>query len=111
MLGTGPAPGEDVQVKVVVRNTGSRAGREVVQAYVAGPVTGAGRPVRVLGAFGAVTAAPGERAEVVLTVPARVFAVYDQAAGGWTWPRGTYAIGVGRSSRDLRLEAAVRPGG
>jgi beta-glucosidase len=111
VLGTRPAPGEDVQVKVVVRNTGSRAGREVVQAYVAGPVTGAGRPVRVLGAFGAVTAGPGERAEVVLTVPARIFAVYDQVAGGWTWPKGAHTIGVGRSSRDLRLEAAVRPGG
>ena len=57
----------------------------------------------MLGAFAAVSAAPGARAEVVLTVPARAFAVWDPAAGGWAWPEGTFAIEVGRSSRDLRL--------
>jgi beta-glucosidase len=61
----------------------------------------------VLGAFAVLSAGPGERAEVVLTVPARVLAVWDQPAGGWTWPQGTFTIEVGRSSRDLRLEAAV----
>jgi beta-glucosidase len=108
--GPQPAPGEDVNIRVAVRNTGSRPGREIVQAYVAGPAAGAGRPVRVLGAFGTVAAAPGERADVVLTVPARVLAVWDQAAGGWAWPPGTFTIGVGRSSRDLRLEVAVTCG-
>jgi len=105
-----PAPGEDVRVRVVVRNTGPRPGREIVQAYVAGPMAGAGRPVRVLGAFGTVSAAPGERADVVLTVPARVMAVWDQAAGGWAWPRGTFMIDVGRSSRDLRLGVTLTVG-
>ncbi len=53
------AAGADLSIEVTVRNTGPRAGREVVQAYVAGPAPGPGRPVRVLGAFGTVTAAPG----------------------------------------------------
>jgi beta-glucosidase len=101
--GTGPAPGGDVRIRVAVRNTGPRPGREIVQAYVASPVAGAARPARVLGAFAAVSAAPGERAEVVLTVPARAFAVWDPAAGGWAWPEGTFTIEVGRSSRDVRL--------
>jgi beta-glucosidase len=105
--GPGPAPGEDARVRVAVRNTGSRPGREIVQAYVASPVARAGRPARVLGAFAAVSAAPGERAEVVLTVPARAFAVWDPAAGGWAWPPGTFTVEVGRSSRDLRLEMPV----
>ena len=108
--GPAPAPGEDVRIRVVVRNIGPRPGREIVQAYVAGPMAGAGRPVRVLGAFGTVSAAPGERADVVLTVPARVMAVWDQAAGGWAWPRGTFMIDVGRSSRDLRLGVTVTVG-
>jgi beta-glucosidase len=105
-----PGPGEDVRIRVVVRNTGSRPGREIVQAYVASPGAGAGRPVRVLGAFGTAAAAPGERADVVLTVPARVLAVWDQAAGGWAWPRGTFTIEMGRSSRDLRLGVAITCG-
>ena len=65
----------------------------------------------MLGAFGTAAAAPGERADVVLTVPARVLAVWDQAAGGWAWPRGTFTIEVGRSSRDLRLGIDVGLGG
>jgi beta-glucosidase len=105
--GPGPAPGEDVRVRVAVRNTGSRPGREIVQAYVASPVAGTGRPARALGAFAAVSAAPGERAEVVLTVPARAFAVWDPAAGGWAWPPGTFTVEIGRSSRDLRLGVPV----
>ena len=108
--GPAPAPGEDVRIRVVVRNIGPRPGREIVQAYVAGPMAGAGRPVRVLGAFGTAAAAPGERADVVLTVPARAMAVWDQAAGGWAWPRGTFMIEVGRSSRDLRLGVTVTVG-
>jgi beta-glucosidase len=109
--GPGPEPGEDVRVRVAVRNTGSRPGREVVQVYVAGPAADDGRPVRVLGTFAVVTAAPGERAEVTLTVPARVLAVWDQAADGWAWPQGTFTIDVGRSSRDLRLRVAASLGG
>jgi len=70
-------------------------------------VAGAGRPARALGAFAAVGAAPGERAEVVLTVPARAFAVWDPATGGWAWPPGTFTVEVGRSSRDLRLGVPV----
>ena len=50
------------------------------------------------------------RADVVLTVPARVMAVWDQAAGGWAWPRGTFMIDVGRSSRDLRLGVTLTVG-
>jgi beta-glucosidase len=105
--GPGPAPGEDVHVRVAVRNTGSRPGREIVQAYVAGPVAVTGRPAQALGAFAAVSAAPGERAEVVLTVPARAFAVWDPAAGGWARPPGTFTVEIGRSSRDLRLRVPV----
>jgi len=77
---------------------------------VAGPWQGAGRPVRVLGAFGCAAAAAGEAARVVLQVPARVFAAYDPDAGGWIWPRGDFTIEVGRSSRDLRLSATVMLG-
>ncbi len=100
------AAGDDLTIGVTVRNTGARPGREVVQAYVAGPAAG-GRPVRVLGAFGPAAAAPGETAHVTLTVPARVFARYDEQAAQWVWPRGEFTIAVGRSSRDLRLHTVV----
>jgi len=55
-------------------------------------------------------AAPGEVAEVTLRVPARVFAVFDEQAGRWSWLPGEFTVQVGRSSRDLRLSLAVRSG-
>jgi len=103
-------PGTDVRLQVTVRNTGPRPGREVVQVYVAGPATGEGRPVRVLGAFGIAAAGPGEAVRLTLTVPARVLARYDEQAGCWTWPAGPATISVGRSSRDLRLSGTVIAG-
>jgi beta-glucosidase len=102
------APGTDLPVLVTIRNTGTRTGREVVQAYVTSPAAGQGRPVRVLGAFRGVTAAPGESVTVSLRVPARMFATFDEAAGVWTWPRREFIVEAGRSSRDMRLSATLR---
>jgi beta-glucosidase len=109
--GAGNLPaGQDLDVTVRVRNTGSRAGREVVQAYVAAPPGEPGRPVRVLAAFGSAVAGPGAVAEVTLRLPARAFARWDEQAGGWTWPAGRYDVQVGRSAGDLRLTAQVQSG-
>jgi beta-glucosidase len=104
------AAGQDLDVTVRVRNTGDRAGREVVQAYVAAPPGEPGRPVRVLAAFGPAVAGPGEVAEVTLRLPARVFARWDEQAGAWSWPAGRYEVQVGRSAGDLRLTAPVQSG-
>jgi beta-glucosidase len=116
------AAGDDLEVRVAVRNVGDRAGREVVQLYlepgaamapgVEGPPPGKaggepGRPIRILAAFEPVGAAPGDRAVATLVVPGRAFARYDTAARAWVWPVGTWRLLAGRSSRDLRLSAVV----
>jgi beta-glucosidase len=102
------APDGDLNLTVVLRNTGPRTGREVIQAYLEPPSGDPRRPVRVLAAFAAVTAAPGEAAEARLTVPARAFARYDEAAGTWARPPGEFTVRVGRSSADLPLHLRVR---
>jgi beta-glucosidase len=113
------AAGEGLGLVVTVRNTGSRAGREVIQAYLAAPQakedraakTGDGpRPPRELAAFASVSVPPGASADVVLQVPAMAFARWDSAAGGWVWPTGRFTLHVGRSSRDLRLSTTVQLG-
>jgi beta-glucosidase len=105
------APDGDLGVTVVLRNTGRRTGREVVQAYLEPPTADPGRPVRALAAFAAVTAAPGEHAEARLTVPARAFDRYDEEAGtsgGWVRPSGEFTVRIGRSSADLPLHLRVK---
>jgi beta-glucosidase len=108
------APDGDLGVTVVLRNTGPRTGREIVQAYLEPPTAEPGRPVRTLAAFASVTAAPGEHVEARLIVPARAFARYDEAAAGfggsgvWVRPSGEFLIRIGRSSADLPLHLRVK---
>lgn len=92
-------------VRVRVRNTGSRPGREVVQIYLAptGAAAGIERPARRLAGFGSVQAAPGETAEVEVVLPERAFQVWDEAASDWTTVPGGYAVEAGRSIADRRV--------
>jgi len=99
--------GEDLTCTVTVRNSGKRAGREVVQVYLEAPDDDPRRPVRILAGFGAVEAAAGAAAEVRLTVPGRSLARFDEATHAWSWRPGTYTLRAGRSSRDLRLSKEV----
>ena len=101
-------PDEGLEVNVVLRNTGPRAGREVVQAYLEPPAADPGRPMRTLAAFTSVTAAPGEHVVARLALPARAFDRYDEAAGAWVRPSGEYTVRIGRSSADLPLHLRVR---
>jgi beta-glucosidase len=108
----GVTDGADLELTVTVRNTGGRAGKEVVQVYLAEPgdPVGMGRPVRALATFAAVRAAPGEAVRVKLTISARAFARYDEGLASWIWPGGSFSVEVGSSSRALRLSAPVRAG-
>jgi beta-glucosidase len=102
--------GGELELSVSITNTGTRSGKEVVQAYLmapAGPAAGA-RPVRVLAAFATTQAAAGEPVRVSLTIPARLFAHYDEDLAAWVTRAGKYTVYIGRSSRDLRLSATVQ---
>ena len=103
--------GDGVPVTVTVRNTGSRAGREVVQVYASRPGSGVERPVRWLAGFAAVHAEPGQVVTVEVAVPATAFRHWG--ATGWAVEPGTFRLEVGSSSRalwlgvDVSVEASV----
>ncbi|MGW7788182.1 glycoside hydrolase family 3 C-terminal domain-containing protein, partial [Streptomyces tricolor] len=94
-------------VRVRVRNTGERAGREVVQVYVGPTGPGPERPARWLAGFASVEAGPGESAEVTVELPRRAFEVWDDTAKTWSCVKGSYEISAGRSIADRRLTAAI----
>lgn len=99
---------DDATVAVTVENTGERAGREVVQAYVAAPEApdDLERPPRELGGFAARSLNPGESERVTLSLDERAFGRYDDEAG-WTVDAGEHVVSVGRSAADLRLETEI----
>ncbi|WP_432190738.1 glycoside hydrolase family 3 protein [Streptomyces sp. bgisy027] len=94
-------------VTVRVRNCGERAGREVVQVYLAPSEPDADRPARWLAGFAPVEAGPGERGEAVVELPRRAFEVWDEKTNAWTFVKGSYEIQVGRSIADRRVTATI----
>ncbi|KAI1485618.1 glycosyl hydrolase family 3 N terminal domain-containing protein [Biscogniauxia mediterranea] len=96
-------------VQADVRNTGPRAGREVAQLYVGMPRGGddARTPIRQLRGFEKPALEPGREATVEFRLTRRDLSVWDAARQRWRLPRGTYAVHVGRNSRDLLLNGTL----
>jgi len=95
------ASGGQVQVTATVKNTGERAGTEVVQLYVRDLVGSVTRPVKELKGFQKVTLAPGEAEDVTFTLTAADLAFYT-AEGRWEAEPGDFLAFVGPNSRDTQ---------
>jgi beta-glucosidase len=98
---------DGVEVAVTLRNSGRRAGLEVVQAYVGASPGQAARPERELKGFAKVALAANERTTVHFHLGFRDFATYDIRVHDWVVPTGDYTVAVGGSSRDLPLRATL----
>ena len=103
-LPVGPVrAGADIELAVTVRNTGRRAGSEVVQVYVTRPFD----RLTALAAFARTHLEPDGVTRVRLTLPSRVFAHWDADGHRWAHAEGVYVIRAGRSSRELPLRAEL----
>ncbi|MBU0677603.1 MAG: glycoside hydrolase family 3 C-terminal domain-containing protein [Verrucomicrobia bacterium] len=94
---------DNVQVRLTVRNTGSQAGKEVVQLYVSDVEASLPRPPRELKAFEKIDLQPGEEKVVSFNLGAEAFSYWDPEQNGWYLEPGEFRISVGSSSRDMRL--------
>jgi beta-glucosidase len=95
------------EVRVTLRNTGSRRGRDVVQVYASRPDSAVERPVKWLAGFATVEAGPGETVTVAIPVHERAFQHWSE--GTWLTEPGSFALAAGPSSATLPLTVAVTP--
>lgn len=98
---------ETLEVAVTVRNTGTRAGKEVVQVYVRDLEASVVRPEKELKAFAKVALEPGEERTIHLTLEPRDFAFYDSELRDWHIETGEFEILIGRSSGEIALRAPL----
>jgi beta-glucosidase len=89
---------DTLEVRVEVRNTGLRDGKEVVQLYIRDPVASRSRPVRELKAFDKISLVSGEARTVTLRVPVRELGFHLED-GTYVVEPGRFEVGVGRDSR------------
>jgi len=101
----GKVEGEPLELRIRLRNAGDRAGKEVVQVYVADLESSVRRPPRELKGFAVVRLEPGESAEIGMAISDRDLAFWDTERNAWHVEPGSFEIQVGRSSRDIRLRA------
>ncbi len=120
--------GEELSLRVPIRNVGERRGSEVIQCYVAPLSSRLFRPRRELRGFAKLSLEPGEEAEVTLTLADRAFAYWDpgdleyaammekmdgvgplvpsgggaerHVEAGWYLDAGRYEIQIARSSAE-----------
>ena len=90
-------------VSLTVTNTGSVAGTEIVQLYVAKKSSELFRPARELKGFARVTLAPGEKQRITITLDDKAFRFWNVKANRWEIEGGEYELLVGASVEDIRL--------
>lgn len=98
---------ESVTVTVDITNTGTRAGKEVVQLYVCDKASLIFRPSKELKGFEKVALEAGETKTVSFELDERDFAYYSLALGDFHAASGSYEILIGASSADIKLFLTV----
>lgn len=99
---------EEVIVSVKVKNTGGRAGKEIVQLYVQDIVSSVIRPVKELKAFEKIELAPGEEKRVIFKLGKRAFAYYNVELKDWHVESGDFELLIGKSSKEIVLQDTIK---
>ncbi|MDR3133995.1 MAG: glycoside hydrolase family 3 C-terminal domain-containing protein [Prevotellaceae bacterium] len=100
-------PGDDIQVRLELKNTGNTDADEVVQLYVHRVGSTVEWPLKELKAFRRVSLKAGESKAVELSFPVSQLRYWDEAAYGWALESGAIELLAGSSSRDIRLAKEV----
>ena len=94
-------------VTFTVRNTGKRAGAEIVEVY-AGLPAAAQEPPKRLVAWDKVPLGPGESKTVTLAIEPKFLSIFNEQKDDWELLSGEYKFFVGGSSRETPLTATVK---
>jgi beta-glucosidase len=96
----------EIVVKLNVKNTGKKEGKEVVQLYVHAPIAEIEKPVQELKGFVKTgLLKPGESQEITFTLDTRSLASFWTNISSWVAEKGNYEIRIGASSKDIRLKS------
>jgi len=100
--------GKQVTVSATVKNTGSFAGKEVVQVYVSSPQGKLDKPYQALAGFAKTKELqPGEEEQVQVVFNLDELASYDTASAAFVLEKGNYIIRIGCNSVDTKACALV----
>lgn len=93
-------------VRVKIKNTGEREGKQVVQLYIAPRKASVVRPVKELKAFRKVLLQQGEEQELTFELTENMFRYFDAEKHMWVVDKGNYDIYLGTSAANTPLKIA-----
>lgn len=98
---------KSISVSIDVRNSGTIAGKEIVQVYLSAPTGKLHKPTEELKAFAKTRLLiPGESQTLTFIIDKTSLASFDSASSSWIAEAGNYEIRAGASSKDIRLKAS-----
>ena len=100
--------GKKVVLSLTLKNTGKRAGSEVVQVYTGKLPAIVETPLQQLAGFAKVKLEPGKQKLVEIELDSKALSYWDEKANKWVTPKGKVPIYVGASSQDVRLKERVK---
>ncbi|MGD0413212.1 MAG: glycoside hydrolase family 3 C-terminal domain-containing protein [Verrucomicrobiota bacterium] len=96
-----------IDISVDVKNTGARAGDEVVQLYVKHVGSAVERPNKELRGFKRVQVPAGQTKTVTLTLPASRLAYWNTASKSWVVENDQVQLMIGASSAETKLDRTI----
>lgn len=100
---------DKIKVTVSVKNTGSVAGKEVVQVYASLPGGDLEKEAHRLVAYAKTELlAPGESQKITLEIPAERLTSYDEKNAVWVLEKGFYGISLGNSLENAELIGGLK---
>ncbi len=99
---------DTITVLLKVKNTGKKAGAEVVELFIHQEKPTIDRPYKELKAFAKIFLEPDQEGEVEMNIDVSSLSYYDEKQHQWTADNGDYTILVGSTSDNLPLKSVVK---
>lgn len=96
------SPEGTLTVKVKIKNTGTRKGKEIVQLYISDKQSSLPRPVKELKGFSKIELSPGEEREVTFTIDKEALSFFDDTKHTWVAEPGKFEAIIASSSADIK---------
>lgn len=101
--------GKSFTFTCTITNSGSKAGKEVVELYISAPGKDMAKPAKELKGFVKTNLLkPGEKQQISFTVNKTDLASFDESSNSWVVESGNYTAQVGASSEDIRQNATFK---
>lgn len=95
---------ETITFTIPVKNTGKKAGAEVVQLYIRDLKSSLPRPLKELKGFEKIYLNPGEQKEVTITIDKSALSFFDPVKHDWVAEPGDFEALIGNSSDAIKTK-------